>query len=98
MPHTRATRTVTDMSAPHAFPPLRESVDELAARLESICATIATLRNLSTEIRHGIPPAALVTLAEQLERDLTLATRQLELVHDRAVLELSSIRDAPASQ
>jgi hypothetical protein len=97
MTHTHATRTVAGMSAPDTIPPLRESVDELADRLERICASTATLRNLSAEIRHGIPPATLVTLTEQLEHDLTLATRQLELVHDRAALELSSIRDTPAS-
>jgi hypothetical protein len=76
-------------------PSLRESVDELTARLARIGAAATTLRSLAPQIRHGIPPVALVRLTEDLERDLTLATGQLDLVHERAVLELESLHDRP---
>jgi hypothetical protein len=85
------------MSTHPATPALRQSVDELGDRLARIGAAATTLRKLASQIRHGIPPASLVTLTEQLELDLTLAARQLDLVHERAVLELSSLRDAPRS-
>ena len=78
-------------------PTLRESVDELSERLARIGAAASTLRRLGPQIRHGIPPTELVKLTESLERDLLLASTQLELVHDRAVLELSSLRDSPRS-
>jgi hypothetical protein len=76
---------------------LRDSVDELGARLARVGAAATTLRSLAPQIRHGIPPVALVKLAEDLERDLTLAASQLEIVHERAVLELHSLRDRPGS-
>jgi hypothetical protein len=38
-----------------------------------------------------------VRLAEDLERDLTLASSQLDLVHERAVLELDSLQDRPSA-
>ena len=78
-------------------PTLRESVDELALRLGRISAAAATLRNLAPDIRHGIPPRALVRLTEDLDRDLMLASRELGVVHDRALRELSSLRDRPAA-
>ena len=55
------------------------------------------LRSLSPQIKNGIPPTAFVKLTEDLERDLLLASTQLEMVHDRAVLELSWLRDSPSS-
>jgi hypothetical protein len=76
---------------------LRDSVDELGARLTRIGAAATTLRTLAPQIRHGIPPVALVNLAEDLERDLTLAANQLEIVHERAVLERDSLQDRPRS-
>ena len=76
---------------------LRDSVDELGARLARIGAAATTLRSLAMEIRHDIPPVALVMLAEDLERDLTLASNQLDIVHERAVRELDSLRDRPRS-
>jgi hypothetical protein len=78
-------------------PSLRESVDELAARLARIGAAATTLRSLTLQIRHGIPPVALVRLTEDLERDLALASSQLDVVHDRAQLELESLQDRPRS-
>jgi hypothetical protein len=76
-------------------PSLRESIDELTARLARIGAAATTLRSLSPEIRHDIPPLALVRLIEDLEHDLTLASSQIDAVHERAVLELDSLRDRP---
>ena len=85
------------MSHHHATPTLRESVDELGERLARIGAAASTLRNLAPQIRHGIPPSTLLTLTETLERDLALASHQVEVVHDRARLELSSVVDSPRS-
>jgi hypothetical protein len=76
-------------------PSLRESVDELTARLARVGAAATALRALAPQIRHGVPPAALVSLTEALERDLALASAQLDVVHERAVLELQSLRDRP---
>jgi hypothetical protein len=76
---------------------LRDSVDELTSRLDRIGAAATTLRSLALQIRHDIPPRALVRLTEDLERDLTLTSSQLEIVHDRAVLELASLQDRPRS-
>ena len=86
------------MRIPPPSPTLRESVDELSRRLARICAAASMLRSLSPRIRHGIPPAELVKLSEDLERDLLLASAQLEAVHERAELELSSLSDDPRSQ
>jgi hypothetical protein len=83
------------MTDHHATPTLRESVDELGARLARIGAATSTLRNLAPQIRHGIPPSTLLTTTEALERDLALASHQVEVVHDRARLELSSLVDSP---
>jgi hypothetical protein len=77
------------MTTSHSDQTLRESVDELGERLARICASAATLRNLSADIRQGVPPSALIALATALDRDLTLASRELDAVHTRAVLELA---------
>lgn len=76
---------------------LRESVDELGTRLARIGAAATILRNLAPDIRHGVPPRALLSLTETLARDLMLASRELEAVHDRAMLELASLHDGPHS-
>ena len=85
------------MSTTPTTPSLRESVDHLEDRLARIGAAASTLHNLSTQIQRGIPPTALITVIEVLERDLTLAAHQLDVVHERASLELSSVRDDPRS-
>ena len=85
------------MTTSPSEPTLRESVDELGVRLGRIGAATATLRHLAPDIRHGIPPRALVSLTEDLDRDLMLASRELGAVHDRALRELSSLRDRPAA-
>lgn len=87
-------RTLADMSTHPAEPSLRESVDELGDRLARIGAAASTLRGLAPRIRHGIPPSDLPRVTEELERHLALASHQVEVVHARAVLELSSIQDA----
>lgn len=86
------------MSIQHDAPTLRESVEQLGNRLARIGAAATTLRNLAPEIRHGVPPSALLELTERLERDLALASSQLEIVHERTALELSSLRDDPRSR
>jgi hypothetical protein len=85
------------MTSEPPSPTLRENVDELGLRLARIGAAASMLRSLAAQIRHGIPPAELVRLTEALERDLVLASAQLELVHERAALELSSLRDTPTA-
>lgn len=91
-PHVRS---LARMTSDPGTPTLRESVDELDSRLARIGAAASTLRNLAPQIRHGIPPSTLLTLTETLERDLALASHQLDVVHDRAQLELSSLVDTP---
>jgi hypothetical protein len=83
------------MTTSHTEPTLRENVDELGERLARIGASATILRNLAADIRHGVPPSALVKLTEDLDRDLMLASHELQAVHARAVLELSSLRDRP---
>jgi hypothetical protein len=85
------------MTSEPPSPTLRESVDELSRRLERIGAAASMLRSLAPQIRYGIPPNELLRLTEALERDLVLASAQLELVHERAALELSSLRDIPTA-
>jgi hypothetical protein len=65
----------------------------LARRIGAAAATLAT----SPRTSGGIPPSSLVKLTEDLERDLMLASRELADVHDRALLELSSLRDTPSA-
>ena len=98
MNHGGTRPSVPRMRIQPSSPTLRESVDELSQRLARIGAAASMLRSLSLQIQHGIPPEALVKVTEDLERDLLLASAQLELVHERAVLELSSLRDTPRSQ
>jgi hypothetical protein len=86
------------MSTQPTTPSLRDSVDELGERLSRIGAAASTLRNLSTQIRHGVPPSTLLSVIEVLKRDLTLASHQLDVVHGRTVLELSSVPDDPRTQ
>jgi hypothetical protein len=97
MVDVRGRRSVSSMSMQHDAPTLRESVDELDHRLTRVAAAASSLRTLAPQIRHGVPPSALVKLVEDLDRDLMLASSQLELVHERAVLELSSLRDSTRS-
>lgn len=95
MPGARKRPSVGHMTVEHDSPNLRESVDDLTARLARVTAAATSLRNLAPQIRHGVPPTALVRVTETLERDLALASSQLELVHERAVLELASLKDLP---
>jgi hypothetical protein len=73
-------------------PTLRERVDELGERLARISASAATLRNLAGDIRQGVPPSALLTLTDALDRDLLLASRELQAVRARATYDLARLR------
>jgi hypothetical protein len=86
------------MSPQPATPTLRETVDELGERLARIGAAATALRGVSANIRHGVPPATLMTLLEHLERDLALATLELSRVHERATLEMESLSGAPPQE
>jgi hypothetical protein len=81
------------MTISHHDPTLRENVDELGERLARIGASAAIMRNLACDIRQGVPPTALVKLTADLDRDLTLASHELDAVHTRALVELASLRD-----
>jgi hypothetical protein len=69
---------------------VRETLDELGRRLARIGAAASSLRNMSGDVRQGIPPADLLPLLKQIERDLMLATHQLKLAHTSAQLERST--------
>ena len=84
------------MAPPPPPQTLREAVDELGTRLARIGAAASTLRSLAAEIRHGIPPATLLELTERLEKDLLLASQEVDAVHDRAARELESVRQRQA--
>jgi predicted hydrolase (HD superfamily) len=84
------------MTTLHPETTLRETVDELGERLARIGASAAVLRSLAPDIRHDVPPRALVALLHDLDRDLVLASHELEALRERAALELSSIRNRPA--
>jgi hypothetical protein len=74
-----------------SVPTVRETVDDLARRLTRICAAASSLESLSADIRPGVPPMDLMTFLGQLERELMLASHQLEIVRDRAKPELDSL-------
>jgi hypothetical protein len=75
----------------NSAPTVRETVDALARRLARICAAATSLNALSADIRSGVPPADLMPFLGQLERELTLASHQLDSVRRRAKLELDSL-------
>ncbi len=76
---------------------VRETVDGLGIRLARICAAASSLNSLSGDIRRGVPPADLMPLLDQLDRELMLASNQLTIARNRAKLELESLaRSGPA--
>jgi hypothetical protein len=78
---------------PHASDPtLREQTIQLAERLDRIAAAATTLRALIFEIRHDVPPEPMVPLLAALDRDLVLASHELEQVSERAARELASLQ------
>jgi hypothetical protein len=60
------------MSIQHETSTLRETVDELGRRLARIGTAASSLQNVAADIRHGVPPADLLPLFQQIERDLAL--------------------------
>jgi hypothetical protein len=84
--------SVPPMTTQPAIATVRDTVEELSRRLARIGAAASSLGSLSGDIRHGVPPADLLPLLEQVERDLALASHQLEITHDRAKRELDSLR------
>ena len=72
-------------------PTVRETVDGLSRRRARVCAAASSLNSLSADVRHGVPPADLMPLLEQLDRELMLASNELTIVRDRAKLELESL-------
>jgi hypothetical protein len=73
-------------------PTLREQTVHLVERLDRISAAAVTLRALVFEIRHDVPPEPMVPLLDALDRDILLASHELEQVRERAARELASLR------
>jgi len=70
---------------------LHEQVDELGSRLAAIGALATAVHGTADRTRGGQVPDGLIDLLEKVERDLMLATHQLDLVRDHAALERSSL-------
>lgn len=71
---------------------LREQTVHLTERLDRITAAGKVLRALVDEIRHDIPPEPLVALLDALDRDIVLASQEIERVRERVARELASMR------
>ncbi len=81
-----------DVTSHPAEPTLREQAIHLARRLDRIAAGATTLRALIFEIRHDVPPGPMAPLLDNLDRDIVLASHELEELRDRAARELASLR------
>jgi hypothetical protein len=86
MPTVTAARSVARMSGP-STETLHDSIAGLGARLARLRTPAARLDELAGEIRHGAPPPALVSLAEELEQELTLAVHELDVLYERITLD-----------
>jgi len=71
------------MSEPR-LPTVRESADDLGLRLARIGAAATTLRGLTADLRDGSSRQALLSLLDDVERDIVLASRQLLIVRQAA--------------
>ena len=71
---------------------LREQTVHLTERLDHITAATKVLRALAVEMRHDIPPEPMVALLDALDRDIVLASQEIEQVRQRAARELASMR------
>ena len=71
---------------------LREQTVHLTERLGRITAGAKVLRALVDEMRHDIPLAPMVALLDALDRDIVLASQEIEQVRQRAARELASMR------
>ena len=72
-------------------PTLREQTVHLLKRLDRITAAATTLHAVVFSIRHDVPPEPMVPLLDTLDRDLVLASHELEQVRERAARELASL-------
>ena len=69
---------------------VRETVDELSRRLARIGAAASSLQNVAADTRPGVPPTDLLSLFDQIGRDLALASHQLDISRERAKLALDA--------
>jgi hypothetical protein len=69
---------------------LHEQVDELGSRLIAIGALATAVHGAADRTRDGQVSGGLVDLLDKVERELVVATHQLDLVRDHAALERSS--------
>jgi hypothetical protein len=79
------------MSVDPATATVRELVDELGRRLARIGAAASSLHSMSADLRRGVPPTDVMVLLRQIERELALASQQLELVEDRAARQIDAL-------
>ncbi len=71
------------MSEPR-IPTVRESADDLVIRLARFGAAATTLREITADLREGSSRQALLSLLDDVERDIVLASRQLLIVRQAA--------------
>ena len=60
----------------------REAVDALLMRLSRLHASAVTLQSTAGDIRGDGAPASLLNVLDGIERDLLLATREVQRVRD----------------
>ena len=75
--------TDRDVTEP-PLPSVRESADALGIRLARIAAAATTLRGLTADLREGGSHQALLSLLDDVERDIVFASRQLLIVRQAA--------------
>ena len=90
MERAATSMTLAIMNAQPATTTLRETVDELGRRLARIGAAASSLENVAADIRSSLPPGDLLPLFQQIERDLKLAERQLDVARERAKVDVAS--------
>lgn len=73
---------------------LHEQIDELGSRLAAVGSMAATVHRLAADTRGGQVPDGLVDVLDDLERDLTLASHEIDVVRDHAALERASLGDS----
>ena len=83
---------MTPATSRNGDPTLREQTIHLLKRLDRVTAAATTLHALVFGIRHDIPPGPMVPLLDTLDRDLVLASHELERLRERAARELTSLR------
>ena len=69
---------------------LHEQIDKLGSRLAAIGSMAATVHRMAAQARGGRVPDGLLDVLGDLERDLAIATHEIDVVRDQATLERAS--------